>query len=121
MGQEDEHGRCVEAGVTRILDATATAAGLGIVPGTLPACTMLVTDLADGRVLAPADYAALPGFAPRLVWAKRGWVPAAAQKPVAATSCCSKPEEIEPWPFCKAFRCPPSSRISRKTPPRTSS
>lgn len=75
MGQEDARDRCVKRGVRRIIEATRAAKRLGIAPGTLPSLTLLVTDLADGRTLPPAETAHLPGFSARLVWTKLGWAP----------------------------------------------
>lgn len=89
MGQEDTRGRCITVGVPRILDATGAAEALGIPGGTEVSCTMVVSALADGRVLAPADYASLPGFLPRLVWSDRGWASKAPDRPEPVSACCS--------------------------------
>jgi tyrosinase len=88
MGQEDTRGRCIRVGVPRILDATGTAEALGLKEGELPSWSIIVTALADGRVLSGADYDALPGFVPRLVWSAGGRVSVQGAASSGSSSCC---------------------------------
>jgi tyrosinase len=75
MGQADDKGRCISHGVRRMLDATRTAQALGLAPGDRCGLSLLVTSLPGGRVLAPDEYNALPGFVARTEWPRSGWVP----------------------------------------------
>jgi tyrosinase len=68
MGIEDDKGRCVRYGVTRMLDATPNADILGIAPDSDCALTLLVRNIATGETLTPEQYGALPGFMGRLAW-----------------------------------------------------
>ena len=86
MGQQDARDRCVKRGVRRIIEATPAAQRLGLAPGTLPTLTLLVTDLAGGRILSPAEVADLPGFSARLTWTKLGWAPSPPGNPQSAAS-----------------------------------
>jgi tyrosinase len=67
MGVEDDEGRCIRAGVTRALDASHNAQALGLTAGSDVAVGLLAQDAA-GRLVAPAEYGALSGFAPIAVW-----------------------------------------------------
>jgi hypothetical protein len=93
MGLEDENGRCIRHGVMRKLDATPSAAALGIAAGSECELTLFVRNIATGETLTSAQYQALPGFAGKLVWSPSGNTVAPAMKiplPVAAGgSCCS--------------------------------
>jgi Common central domain of tyrosinase len=88
MGQEDDKGRCIRNGVLRMLDATPAARALGIAPGSRCRLALLVSDLPSGRVLASDEYAALPGFTPRLDWSRSGWVKRRQESAPASASCC---------------------------------
>jgi hypothetical protein len=66
MGVEDDKGRCVRRGTTRLLDATHTARHLGLSTETAPTVTVVVTDLHSGELVT--DTEALPGFRPVLRW-----------------------------------------------------
>lgn len=68
MGLEDDKGRCIKQGVTRILDATSTSHRLGLTPDDPCQASLLVTDAHTGRVLSPEEYRPLPGFEGQLVW-----------------------------------------------------
>ena len=81
MGVEDDKGRCVPAGVTRVMDASHNAQELGLPRGSDIAVGLLVSDAA-GRPVAPSEYVALPGFAPIAVWG--GPTP----RPVGRSSSC---------------------------------
>jgi tyrosinase len=70
MGVEDDKGRCVARGVTRVLDASATARHLGIEPGEAVDVRVLVTHLHSGRVLGEDELASMPGFTPVAVWGR---------------------------------------------------
>lgn len=70
MGVQDERGRCTPAGVTRVLDATHVAHHLGLQPGERAELSLLVTHAHTGRILAPAEYRQLPGFAPVAAWGR---------------------------------------------------
>jgi hypothetical protein len=72
MGVEDERGRCVSTGVTRILDATHNVIALGLEAGAPVELSMVVTHVATGRTAAPDEYLALPGFVPTYSWGS-GW------------------------------------------------
>jgi hypothetical protein len=93
MGLEDENGRCIRQGVIRNLDATPSAAALGIAAGSECELTLFVRNIATGEKLTPAQYQALPGFAGKLVWRPSGntVAPALTIPRPAATggSCCS--------------------------------
>lgn len=84
MGMEDDKGRCIKHGVTRVLDASANARALGIVPQAEARVTLLVADLASGELLSPAHYQDLPGFGAELAWGQ-AWPRAVAKK---AGGCC---------------------------------
>jgi Common central domain of tyrosinase len=68
MGMEDDKGRCVPQGVTRVLDATHVARALGLAPDSSVELSLLVTHMPSGRVAPPEEYAQLPGFAPIHSW-----------------------------------------------------
>lgn len=68
MGLQDDKGRCIRYGVTRKLDATLTAAALGIIPTSNCSLSLLVRNIATGETLTPEQYRSLPGFDGRLVW-----------------------------------------------------
>ncbi|HEV7883173.1 MAG TPA: tyrosinase family protein [Solirubrobacteraceae bacterium] len=68
MGVEDDKGRCVATGVTRVLDATHTARHLGLTPDSDVTVGLVVTHLHSGRALAPEEYRELPGFEPVVRW-----------------------------------------------------
>jgi hypothetical protein len=87
MGIEDDKGRCRAVGVTRVLDASATAAGLGLTPTSTVALDLVVTDLTRNEVLAPAEYADLAGFDPVLRWGDQPAAPEPAPPLGAGGSC----------------------------------
>jgi hypothetical protein len=68
MGIEDDKGRCILHGVTRMLDATRNAAALGLSPGAKSELTLLVRNIASGERLTQEQYRTLPGFDGKLVW-----------------------------------------------------
>jgi tyrosinase len=68
MGVEDDHGRCLAWGVTRVLDASRAAHRLGILPPSEVTADLLVTDASTDRRVEPAEYRRLPGFTPTLTW-----------------------------------------------------
>jgi tyrosinase len=70
MGIEDDKGRCILHGVTRMLDATRNAAALGIASDSQCGLTLLVRNIASGERLTPAQYQVLPGFDGQLVWGR---------------------------------------------------
>ncbi len=72
MGIEDDKGRCILHGVTRVLDATRNAAALGLTPNSECELTLLVRNIATGESLAPAQYLLLPGFQGQLMWSMPG-------------------------------------------------
>ena len=67
MGVEDDKGRCVAAGVTRVLDASHNAHELGLAAGEPVAVGLIVRD-ATGRIVPAPEYSELPGFAPVAAW-----------------------------------------------------
>lgn len=68
MGIEDDKGRCIKHGVTRVLNARHVAARVGIATGEMPQVTTLVTRLVDGSRLSEAEVAQLPGFEAQFIW-----------------------------------------------------
>lgn len=84
MGVEDDKGRCVAKGVTRVLDATATARHLGFAPGDEVEVRMLVTDLHSGRVISEQELASMPGFTPLVAWGREQ----SSHETDRSTSCC---------------------------------
>lgn len=68
MGVEDERGRCVAVGVSRVHDASRAADALGLAPGSEVAVSLVVTDVTRASTLTPEEYRGLPGFAPSAEW-----------------------------------------------------
>ncbi|GGL38272.1 hypothetical protein GCM10009091_20230 [Pseudomonas brenneri] len=68
MGLVDDKGRCITHGVCRALNAARSATALHLGPTHAVQLSLLVTHLDSGRVLAPQEYAPLPGFIAQLVW-----------------------------------------------------
>lgn len=68
MGLVDDKGRCITHGVCRALNAARSATALHLGPTDAVQLSLLVTHLDSGRVLAPQEYAPLPGFIAQLVW-----------------------------------------------------
>ncbi|OHW38230.1 tyrosinase [Pseudomonas sp. 06C 126] len=68
MGLVDDKGRCITHGVCRALNAARSASALHLGPTDAVQLSLLVTHLDSGRVLAPQEYAPLPGFIAQLVW-----------------------------------------------------
>ena len=84
MGVEDDKGRCVADGVTRVLDATDAAHAAGLRPGRPVDVRLVVTDPHSGRELAPEEYRDLPGFAPVTGWG----TPVGAEPASPSSGCC---------------------------------
>src|SRR5262249_45002043 len=72
MGIEDDKGRCITTGVTRILDATVTARRLRLTPDSRCVLKLLVTRLPSGDVVPPDECATLPGFTASIGWYRFG-------------------------------------------------
>jgi tyrosinase len=68
MGLVDDKGRCIPHGVCRALNAARSVTALHLGPTDELQLSLLVTHLDSGRVLAPQEYAPLPGFIAQLVW-----------------------------------------------------
>jgi hypothetical protein len=68
MGVEDDKGRCVARGITRIMDATATARSLGLASGDPVTVSLLITHHHSGQLVSDADVRPLPGFTPTARW-----------------------------------------------------
>jgi tyrosinase len=68
MGIQDDKGRCITKGVTRVLDASKTAHALDLKPGVDVSVALIVTDVTTKRVLSADEVAKLPGFSPKAVW-----------------------------------------------------
>jgi len=96
MGQADSNSRCIQTGIRRFMDVTATALKLGITSESpLPTLSLVVTDLSN-RVLVPAaELADLPGFTAHLHWMKPGQAQQIASSPSSVKeqprSCCRAP------------------------------
>lgn len=95
MGIADEKGRCIRGGVTRIVDATATARALGLGPADLVTVTTIVTDLRTRRQLSLAEIAALPGFVAVAVWGPDTESPSVAPASAPASACCREDAAVE--------------------------
>lgn len=68
MGLVDDKGRCITHGVCRALNAARSATALHLGPTDAAQLSLLVTHLDSARILAPQEYAPLPGFIAQLVW-----------------------------------------------------
>jgi hypothetical protein len=68
MGVDDDKGRCVPHAVTRVIDASYTTYALGLPSSAPVTLNMIVTDVTQQRILSPAEYQQLPGFAPVVTW-----------------------------------------------------
>lgn len=68
MGIEDDKGRCIRHGVTRILNANRCADALGLRPDDPARISLLVTQIHTGETFGPDKYRRLPGFEGRLCW-----------------------------------------------------
>ena len=68
MGIDDDKGRCISHGVTRVLDASFAAYALELTDSSPSTINMIVTEGTKQRVLPPEEYQQLPGFAPAAVW-----------------------------------------------------
>jgi tyrosinase len=68
MGVEDDKGRCVAHGITRIMDATHNAKALRLASGSPVTVTLLVRRAHSGKLASAADYNTLPGFSPTAEW-----------------------------------------------------
>lgn len=92
MGIEDNKGRCIKHGVTRVLNASINIQALGLQPGAACTLRLLVTDLTTGELLTPESYRKLPGFEGRLVWGG-AWPdsPVPVKKTASMTSAFRKP------------------------------
>ncbi len=90
MGVEDNKGRCILHGVTRVLDATRNAEALGLTANSDCSLTLLVRKIATGEKLEPAQYLSLPGFASHLMWSGSGASVPAVTQPNSGTGghCC---------------------------------
>jgi hypothetical protein len=97
MGIEDNKGRCVKHGVTRVLNASANIQGLGLQPGAACTLHLIVTNLTTGELLTPESYRKLPGFEGRLVWGG-AWPdsPVPVKKTASMTSAYRKPHACCP-------------------------
>jgi hypothetical protein len=60
----------VKDGVTRVLDASATADALGLTKVFDVMVSQIVTDASTGSILTSSEYADLPGFEPRVAWSE---------------------------------------------------
>lgn len=108
MGLEDDKGRCIKHGVTRVLDASVHSHRLGLTPKSEIQLTLLVTELHTGRVVPETEYRDLPGFNGELVWGA-AWPHRPAQAPQQAVHACCAPAP-------SALHCPlePSSKPVHK-------
>ncbi len=70
MGIEDDKGRCIKDGVTRVIDASYNSHYLKLTPESPITISLIVTDTTTGNILTPEEYAKLPGFVPTYVWGK---------------------------------------------------
>ena len=68
MGLEDDKGRCIKTGVSRMMSARETIEQLNIEEGGAVVLTPLITRIADGHILKPEEADALPGFTPEFFW-----------------------------------------------------
>ena len=97
MGMQDDKGRCIQHGVTRVLDASANGQRLGLQPEGACMLHLRVTNLTTGEILAQEAYRQLPGFEGRLIWGRPwpdrpGPMQAKAAAPAASSSthaCCA--------------------------------
>ncbi|WP_322051980.1 tyrosinase family protein [Paraburkholderia bannensis] len=94
MGIEDDKGRCIKHGVTRILDATSHGVRLGLTPQMPLTLTLLVTELGTGRPVQPDEYRQLPGFEAKVVWGHT-W-PGAEQDTPPVHHCCAASQHAAP-------------------------
>ena len=86
MGVEDDKGRCVAHGVTRIMDATHNGQALGLAPGSAVTVALLVRHAHSDELVATAEHQTLPGFTPTARWG--GPMPGRAPRtPERKTSC----------------------------------
>ncbi|TNJ48066.1 tyrosinase family protein [Phaeobacter sp. B1627] len=68
MGIQDDKGRCIRHGVSRMLDAAPAARALGLPTGSDPGLAIRVTHLHENREVTPDEYRTLPGFVPFFHW-----------------------------------------------------
>jgi tyrosinase len=88
MGIEDDKGRCIRHGVSRMLDATPNAIALGLTPASDCRLSLLVRNTASGETLTPTQYHALPGFEGQLTWN----IPGAETPPVTTLPASPEPD-----------------------------
>ena len=68
MGVEDDKGRCVSRGVTRVMDASRTARALGLASGSPVTVSLPITHAHSGQHVSAEDVHTLPGFIPTARW-----------------------------------------------------
>ncbi|MBD2411898.1 tyrosinase family protein [Nostoc calcicola FACHB-3891] len=71
MGIEDNKGRCIKDGVTRVIDASYNSYYLKLTPTSEITISLIVTNQTTGEILTPQEYAKLPGFVPTCNWGKK--------------------------------------------------